>query len=199
MAVLRQPIIDTNRGLKENLINGKLAALKESGVDIKTVDTSRNSYIEREAEYTKEALINFLTHPECKLTITNLKTPVVVEKFKIPDKPINIFIETLLGQFQPVLKALRKLANPLGLGGVIDDLEGELQKALKIVLQNPGNVPAINQSKDGDEEDGGLECTGYAFIGDDPISQEEFDVEDEIGQRDNTSVKFIRDDIENIL
>ena len=45
MAEVKQPIIDLNRGLKENLINGKLAALKESGVDIKTVDTSRNSFL----------------------------------------------------------------------------------------------------------------------------------------------------------
>ena len=169
MAEVKQPIISPDRGLKENLINGKLAALKESGVDIKTVNSSRNSFLERDAEYTKEALINFLTHPECNFTITEIKAPVVVEKFKIPDIPLTIFIDTLLGQFQPVLKALRKLANPLGLGSVIDELEGE------------------------------LETTGYVYIGDDPNSQDDFNVEDEVGQRDFTSVKLIRDDIENII
>tara|TARA_A100001391_G_scaffold118312_2_gene80241 strand:- start:607 stop:1206 length:600 start_codon:yes stop_codon:yes gene_type:complete len=199
MAEVKQPIISPDRGLKENLINGKLAALKESGVDIKTVNTSRNSFLERDAEYTKEALINFLTHPECNFTITEIKAPVVVEKFKIPDIPLTIFIDTLLGQFQPVLKALRKLANPLGLGSVIDELEGELEKAIRTVLQNPGFVPSINQSKDGDEQDGGLESTGYVYIGDDPNSQDDFNVEDEVGQRDFTSVRLIRDDIENII
>ena len=81
----------------------------------------------------------------------------------------------------------------------IDDLEGELEKAVRAVLQNPGFVPSINQSKDGDESDGGVESTGYVYIGDDPNSQDDFNVEDEVGQRDFTSVKLIRDDIENII
>ena len=54
-------------GLKQDLIDAKVKALKESGVDVE-LDTRTGSMIKREAEYTKEAIVNFLT--ECDFTIT---------------------------------------------------------------------------------------------------------------------------------
>ena len=47
-------------GLKQDLIDAKIKAAEESGVTT-PLDTSNGSFIELEAEYTKEALINFLT------------------------------------------------------------------------------------------------------------------------------------------
>jgi len=44
-----------------------------------------------------------------------------------------------------------------------------------------------------------LQSTGYVYIGEDPDSQDTFDVEDEDGQREYTTVKLIRDDIGELL
>ena len=40
---------------------------------------------------------------------------------------------------------------------------------------------------------------GYVYIGEDPDSQESFDVEDAAGQREFTEVKLFREDIEDLL
>ena len=53
----------------------------------------------------------------------------------------------------------------------------------------------IDISKDA----GGLESTGYVYIGSDPENQSKFNVTDEDGQRDHTTVKLIREDIEDLL
>ena len=49
------------------------------------------------------------------------------------------------------------------------------------------------------KDDGGLEATGYVYIGDDPVSQDGFDVEDIEGQKEFTTVKLLRDDIEDLI
>jgi len=93
------------------------------------------------------------------------------------------------------LKTLKKIGDPLGLGSLIDSLEGEIEKAVTPLLKGGSILPPMNLGKD----DGGLESTGYVFIGEPPDSDEDFDVEDEDGQREFTTVKLIREDIEDIL
>ena len=110
-------------GLKQDLIDAKVKALKESTPLAPEPDTKPGSYIERDAEHTKEAIVKFLTDAEFR--ITQLNAPVIVEKMKTPDLPVNIELETLLGEYQPVLKMLKQLGNPLGLGPAIDALEGD--------------------------------------------------------------------------
>ena len=46
---------------------------------------------------------------------------------------------------------------------------------------------------------GGLESVGYVYIGEDPDSIDGFDVEDEDGQRQHTTVKLTFDDGEELL
>ena len=111
-------------GLRQKLIDAKVDALQESTQEPVVVDTGPNSYIYLEADKTARAILETLS--EANLTITQLKAPVVVESLKTPDQPVNIELETLLGEYQPVLKALRKIGDPLGLGGIIDKLEGEI-------------------------------------------------------------------------
>ena len=178
-------------GLKQDLIDAKVKAAKDNGFSI--TETGPGSFIEREAEYTKEAIANFLTKAEFR--ITQLNAPVVVEKFKIPDQPVNIELETLLGEYQPVLKTLKQMGDPLGLGALIDNLEGEIEKAI-IPLLKGGSVL---ESLDLGREEGGLESTGFVYIGNPPDSEDDFDVEDENGQREFTTVKLIREDIEDLL
>ena len=62
-----------------------------------------------------------------------------------------------------------------------------------------GTVGVITQKKDIGKSAGGLQSTGYVYIGEDPASQDDFDVEDESGQREFTTVKLFRDDIEEFL
>ena len=179
-------------GLKQDLIDAKVKAAKDTGIE-KPLDTSNGSFIEREAEYTKEAIVNFLT--EADFTITQLKAPVILETLKTPDQPVNIELETLLGEYGPLLKTLKKLGDPLGLGGLIDSLEGEIEKAITPLLEGGAKLAGLDLGKDS----GALESTGYVYIGEDPDSQGGFDVEDEGGQRDFTTVKLIREDIEDLL
>ena len=103
-------------GLKQDLIDAKVKALKESTPEAPEPDTSNGSYIERESEYVKEAFVKFLT--EAEFRITRLNAPVVVERIQTPDQPINIELETLLGEYQPVLKTLKKNRRPSWFGWI---------------------------------------------------------------------------------
>ena len=178
--------------LKQDLIDAKVRAAKDSGI-LTPLDTKPGSYIEREAHYMSRAIINNMI--DADFTITQLKAPVVVESMKTPEQPVNIELETLLGEYQPVLKLLKQLGDPLGLGALIDKLEGEIEKAILPLLEGGAKLAKLDLGKD----DGGLESTGYVYIGEDPDSQDAFDVEDEDGQREFTTVKLIRGDIERLL
>jgi len=116
-------------GLRQKLIDAKVDALRESSQEPVEVDTGPNSYIYLEADKTARAILETLS--EANLTITQLKAPVIVESLKTPDQPVNIELETLLGEYGPLLKTLKKIAEPLGLGETIDTLEGEIKKASK--------------------------------------------------------------------
>tara|TARA_R100001224_G_C3953271_1_gene126501 strand:- start:56 stop:634 length:579 start_codon:yes stop_codon:yes gene_type:complete len=191
-------------GLKQDIIDAKIKAAKESGIS-KPLDTSNGSFIEREAHYMSEAIVKTMT--EADFTITQLKAPVVVEKLKTPDQPVNIQLETLLGEYQPILKTLKQIGDPLGLGALIDSLEGEIEKAVLPLLQGGANLPGFDLSKDNTDEDpkkikegdGGLDAVGYVYIGEDPDSRDAFDTEDEDGQREFTTVKLIPEDGDKLL
>ena len=78
---------------------------------------------------------------------------------------------------------------------LIDQLETAIKQAVQPLLEGGATLPGLNLGKDA----GGLESTGYVYIGEDPDSQGGFDVEDVEGQREFTTVKLIRDDIEDLL
>ena len=183
-------------GLKQDLLDAVTSAYVDtnSGGDSSDLpDTSDGSYPERLAHYQTEAIVKFLENAEFR--ITKLNAPVVVETFKLPERFANVAVETLLGEYGPLIKTLKKLGDPLGLGAAIDSLEGEIKKAISPLLKGGAVVPPTNISKD----DGGLESTGYVFIGEPPDSQEDFDVENENGQKTFTTVKFFRDDNESLI
>ena len=183
-------------GLKQDLIDAITSAYVDTnpgGDSSDLPDVSDGSYPERLAHYQTEAIVKFLENAEFR--ITKLNAPVVVETFKLPERFANVAVETLLGEYKPLIKALKKLGDPLGLSGVIDSLEGEIRDAVSKVVEGGVTVPPTDVSKD----DGGLESTGYVFIGDPPDSESDFDVGDEDGQRTFTTVKLIREDIEDLL
>ena len=171
-------------GLKQDLINAKTKALEESGVDIgdKTIDDSLGSVIEREAEFTKEAIVNFLT--SCQFRITQLNAPVVLEDLKIPPQEANINSNVQVASNIPV--------NTSG-GPGSTTATGFLENRKNGVVTND-----INLGKDGGET-GILESTGYVFIGGDPESQRAFDVSDNEGVKRHTTVQLFREDIEDLL
>ena len=179
-------------GLKDDLMEAKLKGLELSGVKKEDLDNARKdgSAVEVQAEMEKEAIIKYLTNSN--FTITQLKAPVVLETFKIPDQPVDMALQTLLGDKAPILDTLKKLASPLGLSSAIDALESQLKKAVEPLLEAGAKLPGLDMDKD----DGKLESTGYVYIGEDPDTQEAFDVSDSEGQRDHTEVKLFNDDID---
>ena len=183
-------------GLKQDLIDAKVKAAKDNGIPV--LDTKPGSFIEREAHYTAEAIAKFIT--EADFTITQLKAPVVVEEFSIPTQKCNIELETLLGDKKPILKTLKQIGSKIpGADDVItqlvDQLEGAISKAVKPLLKGGANLPSLNVGK----TSGGLQSSGYVFVGSDPDSQGSFDVSDEDGQRSFTTVKLLRKSIEKLL
>lgn len=183
--------------LKVDLIRAKVNAARDAGM-IEPLDTSDGSFIERDAHYTAEVIGEFLT--KLNFTVTEFKAPVIIEDLKSPDLPVDVRLETLLGDKAPILKTLKQVGGMIpGAGGVInkiiDQLESAIKQAVQPLLKGGSILPGLNLGKD----DGGLESTGYVYIGEDPDSQGSFDVEDEDGQRDNTTVKLIKEDMEDIL
>ena len=179
-------------GLRQKLIDAKVDALQESTQEPVVVDTGPNSYIYLEADKTARAILETLS--EANLTITKFRAPVVVESLKTPDQVVNIKLETLLGDKAPILKALRKLPIP-AIGEIVDKLESEIEKAIRPLLQGGAALAGLDLGKD----NGGLDCVGYVVIGEDPDSVENFDVEDEDGQRDNTTVNLSLEDLEGLM
>ena len=168
-------------GLKDDLIEAKAQGLMASPSfqSDTEIDTSNGSQIEVEAELTKEAIANFLTSVEFR--ITKLAAPVVVEDLVIPERQVNVLER---GTYQPYPGGAPAPAVPvtiIGGGGP----EG----------RGGAELPEININKSA----GGLDSTGYVYIGEDPDTQEQIDVSDEDGQRFHTTVKLIREDIEDLL
>jgi len=176
-------------GLIKDIENAKLEGAKIGGSEI----TEATDSMKKEAELIAAAIVKFLT--SANFTITQLKAPVIVESLKTPEQLVNIELDTLLGEWQPVLKVLKKIGNPLGLDKVIDQLETQIEKAITPLLEGGAKLAGLDLGKDS----GGLEATGYVYIGEDPDSQEAFDVVGEDGQRDFTTVKLIEEDIKELL
>ena len=109
-------------GLRDDLIEAKAQAALASGADPDDINTDEGSAIFIEADLMTEAISNFLT--SANFTITQLKAPVVVEKMKTPDLPVNIELKTLLGDKAPILDTIKKIP-----GGkeLVNELEGKLQ------------------------------------------------------------------------
>ena len=165
-------------GLKDDLIKAKVECFKVMGKSEDEIQTSVGTAIEVEANLMTEAIVNFLTNVEFK--ITQLKANVVLETFAIPPQR---------GDILPTVQSI-DIPYPLGVpGGVVP------------VPLNPSSLQngVITKTIDITKDFGNLESTGYVYIGEDPDSQDDFDVEDENGQREFTTVKLFRDDIEEFL
>ena len=131
---MSEPTIDKDKGLKENLITAAIESAKISGVKEEDIDTTKGSPIDIQAQLTVDAIVNFLT--QCEFTITQLKANVIIEDLKTPDIPINLELETLLGDKAPLLKALKEIGGliPGGsevVGLIVDRLELAIQKAVE--------------------------------------------------------------------
>tara|TARA_R100000995_G_scaffold64910_1_gene33972 strand:+ start:34 stop:576 length:543 start_codon:yes stop_codon:yes gene_type:complete len=179
-------------GLKDDLLEAQLNASADVGLP-QPPDLSDGSYGERLAHYQAEAIVNFMKNSE--FTITELKAPVVVETLRTPDQPVNIELDTLLAEYSPVLKLLHKIGDPLGVGGIIDKLEGEIEKAITPLLQGGAKLAGLDLGKD----DGGLDAIGYVYIGEEPDSVDDIDVSDEQGQTTNTTIKFIVENNQDVV
>tara|TARA_B100001094_G_scaffold177406_1_gene171353 strand:+ start:301 stop:798 length:498 start_codon:yes stop_codon:yes gene_type:complete len=164
-------------GLKQDLVNAKIEALRLAGA----TEPIPTEALELQVDLETEALMKFLT--TCEFRITQLNAPVTVEDFSIPPQQGDVLPSVVansgFGTFVPMTPAL---------GGI----------PVVSTIQN-GTNGVLNKAIDINKDFGGLRSTGYVHIGQDPDSQDSFNVEDEEGQRDFTTVKLIRDDIEDLL
>ena len=194
-------------GLKQDLIDAKIKAARDAGITT-PLDTKPGSYIEREAHHMSRAIIRSLMDADFR--VTQLNAPVVLEDIKTPDLPVNVELETLLGEYKPVLRMLRQIGDPLGLGHMIEQLEDQIAVAITPLLEGGSTLPGLDLAKRADKDDddasvnyenriGALESTGYVYIGEDPDSQDQFDVSDVDGQREYTTVKLLEDDARKLL
>jgi hypothetical protein len=171
-------------GLKDDLIKAKVEGLKVQGINPIDIDIGKGSAIEVECEFMKEAIAKFLTSVD--FTITELRAPVIIEDFKIPDQNVNIKSQVTY------------LTYPGGSPGPASVLMGAMGGATlaKLDLAKDSNVVSRDFNINAG---GGLVSTGYVYIGEDPDSQSSFDVDEEDGQREFTTVKLFREDIEELL
>jgi hypothetical protein len=159
-------------GLKDDLIKAKVEGFKIQGKSEDEIDTSIGSAIEVLSELEKEAIVNFLT--QCEFRVTQLNANVVLEDFSIPPQQGDVLPSV-------TTTGVGNAGGPVA-SNVTNGTNGVLTKTIDVA-----------------KDLGGLESTGYVFIGSDPDSQNEFDVDDEDGQRVFTTVKLFRDDIEDLL
>tara|TARA_A100001515_G_C4516377_1_gene191899 strand:+ start:195 stop:713 length:519 start_codon:yes stop_codon:yes gene_type:complete len=171
-------------GLKDDLIKAKVEGLKAQGANPNDIDTSNGSAIEVECELMKEAIVNFLTNVDFK--ITQLKAPVTLENFRIPNQNVNIKPQVTY------------IPYPGGAAAPAIPVQGGTSGATlaRLNLEKDSNVTSIDPNVN---SGGGLDSTGYVFIGEDPETQDSFDVGDEDGQRLFTNVKLFREDIEEFI
>ena len=158
-------------GLKDDLIKAKVECFKIMGKSEDEIKTSVGTALEVEANLMTEAIVNFLT--SCQFRITGLVAPVVLEDFNIPPQQ---------GDVLPSVQALGANGGGPVTTNVTNGTNGVLTKAIDV-----------------GKDVGGLESTGYVYIGGDPDSQGEFDVSDLDGIRTFTSVELFREDIEDLL
>jgi hypothetical protein len=168
-------------GLKDDLIKAKVECFKIMGKSEDEIDSSVGSALEVEANLMTEAIVNFLTNVEFK--ITQLKANVVLEDFSIPPQQAD------------VLPTVQSIDIPYPAGTPAAAVPVPLNPSS---LRNGVLTKTVDVNKDGGNT-GILQSTGYVYIGEDPDSQDDFDVEDENGQREFTTVKLFRDDIEEFL
>ena len=163
--------INPSKGLKENLIIATVEAAKLSGLKEEDLDTSAGSAIETQSRLIVDSFINFLS--QCEFRVTKLQAPVILENLKIPPQSADI---------SPNVNYISPSGVPSPLNNILDG-----------VITKPINVDKS------EGQTGILDSTGYVFIGEDPSSQKLFDVSDENGQKDFTTVKFFIDDNEGLF
>ena len=168
-------------GLKQDLIDAKKEGLRLSGADADAIKKAEET-LEPQVQLEVDAIVNFLT--QCEFRITQLNANVILEDFKIPPQEGNI---------EPGVQVMANIPVSTTGGPGSTTTPGILENREGGVLTND-----IDVNKSGGET-GNLESTGYVYIGLDPDSQDAFDVEDENGQKEFTTVKLFRDDIGDLL
>ena len=180
-------------GLKSDLLDAITSAYVDAnpqGDSSDLPDISDGSYAERLAHYQTEAIANFLT--SCEFKITKLNAKVVLENFSIPSHEADIQSSVKVGSGIPTQGQAPGRTTQTG------DLINTTNSADVLVKPIKISKDGTRNTKTGTNT-GGLNSDGYVYIGRDPESQVFFDVEDEDGQRDFTTVKLFREDIEGLL
>ena len=174
-------------GLKTDLIDAKKEGLRGSGANEEAI-LQAQEVLEVQTQLEVEAIVTFLEN--AKFRITNLAANVILEDFKIPPQPADIEKDVKVASGIPTQgQAPGRTTSTGNLEGKRNGVRTKKIDISKSIDRKPPNVSTT----------GGLESTGYVYIGEDPEEQSQFDVTDEDGQKEFTTVKLLRDDIEEFL
>tara|TARA_R100000005_G_C4948483_1_gene170032 strand:+ start:33 stop:515 length:483 start_codon:yes stop_codon:yes gene_type:complete len=159
-------------GLKQDLIDAKKEGLRLSGATEEAIQQAENA-LDTQVQMEVDAILTFLTN--CQFRITQLQSNVVLEDFKIPPQQADI---------QNTVTYVSPAGTPTPLTLPKSPAPSVLTKEINIGISG-----------------GGLESSGYAYIGRDPNSQEGFGsiISPDGSELPQTEVKLFREDIEDLL
>ena len=168
--------LDKFKGYRESQKEKK--ANKESGIEIE---------IKKINPQTGEKSRQIFDLTNCEFKITQLNAPVVLENFNIPPQEADITTGVQVDSGIMVTTGMGpgNTTTPGRLTNITPGTSDVLTKNIR-VDKNGGETGILNS-------------TGYVYIGRDPYTQSGFDVEDADGQREFTTVKLFREDIEDLL
>jgi len=184
------------KGLLADLIKAKLnaSATLNPGLNPEVTEL-----LELESVGIKDAILNFLTHNKLNFTISEMLASCEIEDFETQEQAINVKLETLLGEYGPIIGFLKNLASIVDdlipgaspVGDAVNGVEQQIEEAIKPILQGGATLPAIKAKKSGGPS-GKIKAIGHAHIGiNNPIPNS-----DTIEEENNfTKVKLFRDKI----
>jgi len=158
-------------GLKQDLINAKLIAWNAKEPTEQMV---------REAELTRDAIINFLTSDKLYWTITELKASVELEEFSTTAKTdANMKKNMFIDNKESLISGIKRLGDTLspptpnsppgtpGLGTLQSiKIKRDVIKESKELEKESVEIPPLNYKKNGQTSMGGfLKSKGHAYVG----------------------------------
>jgi hypothetical protein len=207
-------------GLKRDLIIAKIRGAQATNEDFELDEKTLKTYT-AQSEYETKAILNFLTNPELKMTVENLKASVEIEAIETTDsldanikmtrtlsmmaiyiKILKILVGLILNPFK--WAADREIAETKPLAGLlvfiapIDEFFRTIMSKLEAMIpategQGEIEIPALELKKSGGQG-AALKATGHAYIGlNDPVPDSDTQVE--APDNDFTSVVLLEDNI----
>ena len=124
----------------------------------------------------------------------------IYENLKTPNQVVDVKKPTIMDPKEPLFKTIRQMGSLIpgaaaSVNLLVDQVEASTNNITTQVVDDGATLRGLNMSKDGRQGImGGLISDGYVYIGEDPETQDSFNVDDEDGQRKFTTVVLNEED-----